>query len=206
MGTGMWRSSGRAGRCFARTSHGRRNCWRTFSGRRSPDTAPPTSRCAGDVCGPRDSRGSGATCTTRASSRYGTRRYGIPEWPPISTTRSTASGRSIVELPIGTVAVNGRRWPAGGGGYHRLLPGALIQWAVERSLRKQSVFVAYCHPYEFDPWEFRELQLAIPLRVRLHQGLGRKGFRGKFERLLSGFETVQGREVALDPRLPEVAS
>jgi polysaccharide deacetylase family protein (PEP-CTERM system associated) len=133
------------------------------------------------------------------------RRYGFPGWPAHPTRVRLRSGNSIMELPIGTVRAIGRRWPAGGGGYHRLLPGALIQWAVGRSLREQGVFVAYCHPYEFDPLEFRELNLAIPLRIRLHQGLGRRGFRGKFERLLGSFGTVQGREVAREARWPVVA-
>jgi polysaccharide deacetylase family protein (PEP-CTERM system associated) len=125
-------------------------------------------------------------------------RYGISDWSLEPRHVRLPSGGSILELPIGTVSLRGRRWPAGGGGYHRLLPKALIQWAVARSLREQGVFVTYCHPYEFDAAEFQELDLKIPLRVRLHQGLGRRGFRKKFEHLLRSFPIVQGRDVARD--------
>jgi hypothetical protein len=48
-------------------------------------------------------------------------------------------------------------------------------------------FVFYCHPYEFDPREFAEIALNIPLKVRLHQGLGRGRFQARFDRLISTF-------------------
>ena len=130
-------------------------------------------------------------------------RYGIPWWPPNPTRLILPSGRSILELPIGTVTVNGRRLPAGGGGYHRLLPSRVIQWAVSRALREQPVFVAYCHPYEFNSREFREMDLRIPLRTRLHQGLGRRGFGRKFEKLLEGSRVVRCRDLANAVEWPE---
>lgn len=132
-------------------------------------------------------------------------RYGIPDWPLEPRRVRLASGRSIVELPIGTVVVRGRRWPAGGGGYHRLLPTAAIDWAVAKSLEQNGIFVAYCHPYEFDPTEFRELMLPIPFRVRMHQGLGRRGFRKKFEHLLEAFPVVTAGVVARESHWPDCA-
>jgi hypothetical protein len=63
--------------------------------------------------------------------------------------------------------------------------------------------MAYCHPYEFDASEFATLKLDIPLRTRLHQGLGRRGFQPKFERLLTNFRVVPAHEVALQGAWPD---
>ena len=48
-------------------------------------------------------------------------------------------------------------------------------------------FVFYCHPYEFDPAEFAEIPQPIPLKIRLHQGLGRGRFEGRFRAFLRCF-------------------
>jgi polysaccharide deacetylase family protein (PEP-CTERM system associated) len=133
-------------------------------------------------------------------------RYGIPGWPLHPVRVKLESGRSIVELPIGTLSLAGRRWPVGGGGYHRLLPWPLIEWAILHNLRREQPFVAYCHPYEFDVKEFAELDLRIPLVTRLHQGLGRRGFRAKFERMLTSFDSMSAVRLALDYQSPDYRS
>ena len=43
----------------------------------------------------------------------------------------------------------------------------------------------YMHPYEFNPREFASLPYEIPWRMRLHQGMGRRRFERKIERLLT---------------------
>jgi polysaccharide deacetylase family protein (PEP-CTERM system associated) len=124
-------------------------------------------------------------------------RYGIAGWPSEPTSVSLPSGRTIVELPIATIEMFGRRWPVGGGGYHRLLPFPVIAWAMRRRMKSGAPFIAYCHPYEFDPHEFASLDLDIPLRVRMHQGLGRGRLQGRFERMIAGHETALACDVAL---------
>jgi hypothetical protein len=47
--------------------------------------------------------------------------------------------------------------------------------------------ILYFHPYEYDPAEMEEFKKAVSLKQRLHQGLGRKGFPRKVDRLLSEF-------------------
>jgi polysaccharide deacetylase family protein (PEP-CTERM system associated) len=129
-------------------------------------------------------------------------RYGIADWPKHPVCVLLPSGRSIVELPIATFTLLGRQWPVAGGGYHRLLPWLIIRYLINRSSREGETFIAYCHPYEFDSAEFSSLELDIPLKVRLHQGLGRKGFRAKFEQMLSTFQVVPAYQIANDPHLP----
>jgi len=86
-------------------------------------------------------------------------RYGIAEWPLEPARVRLASGQSILEFPIGTYRVLGRNWPVGGGGYNRLLPGFATRWFAKSVMRSRP-FVFYCHPYEFDPREFDDMEIA----------------------------------------------
>ncbi|HET8924051.1 MAG TPA: polysaccharide deacetylase family protein [Candidatus Acidoferrum sp.] len=113
-------------------------------------------------------------------------RYGIPQWPTEPVLLLFRGNISIYELPIATFRGLGTNWPVGGGGYHRLLPGGIIRYFAKRALTV-SPFVLYCHPYEFDPHEFKEIPLKLPLSVRLHQGLGRRWFEYRFHRFLREF-------------------
>jgi len=113
-------------------------------------------------------------------------RYGIPDWPLGPTRVQLAGGRSLIEFPIASYRAWGRNWPVGGGGYHRLLPGLAGRWFAGRVMHDRP-FVFYCHPYEFDPREFSEITLKLPLKVRLHQGLGRGRFTSRFVGLVRRF-------------------
>ncbi|MBT7066021.1 MAG: DUF3473 domain-containing protein [Verrucomicrobia bacterium] len=115
--------------------------------------------------------------------------YGIPDWPTQPVRAVFPSGMSLVELPLATASLLGRHWPVAGGGYHRLLPWPCIHWAIAKTMARDETFVSYCHPYEFDPAEFAHLPFRLPVKTRLHQGLGRRGFEGKFAKILAGFES-----------------
>lgn len=130
--------------------------------------------------------------------------YGILDWPTHPVKVCLPSGNSIVELSISTLTFLGKRWPVAGGGYHRLLPGIFIRWIIDYYLRQENgPFMAYCHPYEFDAAEFDSLDFDIPLKTRLHQGLGRRGFQVKFERMITSFKTAQVAQIANSARWPE---
>jgi len=126
-------------------------------------------------------------------------RYGIPDWPLSPTRVRLASGRSILEFPIASYSAWGKNWPVGGGGYHRLLPGMAGRWFARRVMQARP-FVFYCHPYEFDPREFAEIDVKIPLKVRLHQGLGRGRFESRFVSMVRQYggramvDLVDGRQ------------
>ena len=125
------------------------------------------------------------------------KRYGIGGWPTCPVRVRLRSGREIVQLPISVACVFGRRFGVAGGGYHRLLPWTMIRLVIARKLRRGEPFIAYCHPYEFDPAEFESLQFRVPIRVRLHQGVGRKGFQRKFERMLAHFDMAKASTLLL---------
>jgi len=113
-------------------------------------------------------------------------RYGIPEWPIEPVHVKLRDGRTIMEAPLATVRWLGRNWPIGGGGYHRLLPGAVSRYCAKHVMTA-APFVFYCHPYEFDVNELTEIPLRLPLRVRLHQGLGRRWFEKRFKSFVRRF-------------------
>jgi polysaccharide deacetylase family protein (PEP-CTERM system associated) len=123
-------------------------------------------------------------------------RYGIEGWPTFPVQVQLSSKRSIVEIPIATLKLWGRERPVAGGGYHRLLPWPVIHRIIAHHLQQGKPFMTYCHPYEFDPEEFSEIEFNIPLKIRLHQSLGRAGFRSKFEHMLRTFESVHASQIA----------
>lgn len=113
-------------------------------------------------------------------------RYGIPDWPLGPVQVCLPGGENITEFPIGTFRWLGKNWPVGGGGYHRLLPGFISRYFARRVMTS-APFVFYCHPYELDPLEFKQMSIKVPLHVRLHQGVGRKRFLPRFKTFLDQF-------------------
>src|SRR5262249_53940359 len=113
-------------------------------------------------------------------------RYGIPEWP-IAPVQVRLPGRKyITEFPVATFRCLGKNWPVGGGGYHRVLPGFMSRHFAKKIMASDP-FIFYCHPYEFDYREFKEIPIKIPLHVRLHQGVGRRWFKQRFMTFLDRF-------------------
>ena len=93
---------------------------------------------------------------------------------------------SILELPVTTVEVAGRKLPAGGGGYFRLLPYGAYCWALRRvNSRDRQPGIFYFHPWEVDPGQPRMEGAPLRSRFRHYVNLGR--MEGKLERLLRDF-------------------
>jgi len=129
-------------------------------------------------------------------------RYGIPGWPVGPVEVALPQGRSILEIPVATFRFMRRAWPVGGGGYHRLLPGFMFRY-VARSVMASTPFVFYCHPYELDAAEFREIPIRIPLAVRLHQGLGRARIARRLKTFLRCFGGRCMKDVVAFARWPQ---
>jgi polysaccharide deacetylase family protein (PEP-CTERM system associated) len=125
-------------------------------------------------------------------------RYGIDGYPPEPRAVETPRGHRLVEAPIACFDWLGKRRPAGGGGYFRLLP----YWVIRKGFRQLDHVgrpgVIYFHPYEYDPQEMSAYREKVSLKQRLHQGLGRKGFAGKVNRLMRDFRFGPLREVLAD--------
>lgn len=76
--------------------------------------------------------------------------YGIPDFEPGISRIATDSGE-LVEFPVSTWPALGRNLPVGGGGYFRLLPGAVTRAACRGLARRGRPAAIYLHPWEFDP-------------------------------------------------------
>lgn len=90
--------------------------------------------------------------------------YGWPEAPRFAFKPIPAA--DLVEIPVTTAILGGRRVAAGGGGFFRVLPYAFSRWAirqVNRRERRPAVF--YFHPWEIDPGQPRVG--GAPLKSRL---------------------------------------
>ena len=78
-------------------------------------------------------------------------RYGIPGASTRPGLMHGKDGASIVEFPLSTAELFGRRVPVAGGGYFRLLPYWFTRWGL-RSINEsqQQPFIFYLHPWEID--------------------------------------------------------
>ena len=112
------------------------------------------------------------------------RRYGLLCDVGYHRVPGQDGGKPILdELPV-TVLGSGRvRIPVCGGGYLRLLP----EWALAASVRKVNAqnrpYVLYCHPYEFDPDDFRNMNEKVPRAKRLAQRMFRESVPRKMAAL-----------------------
>jgi polysaccharide deacetylase family protein (PEP-CTERM system associated) len=121
-------------------------------------------------------------------------RYGVPaapRWP----FRARGREHTLLEIPPATLRLAGVNLPAGGGGSFRLLPLALMEWALRQTARdgRPPVAVLYFRPWEFDPTQPR-----LPLdglgRFRTYGGLG--GSRARLRALLGRHRFNRAADVA----------
>lgn len=108
--------------------------------------------------------------------------YGIPDAPRFPWRLDNG----LIEIPVTTMRLLGRNWPAGGGGYFRLLPYAVSRWQIERvnrDDRRPAIF--YFHPWEIDPGQPRVAEATAKTRFRHYINLDRT--EARLGRLLSDF-------------------
>jgi len=117
--------------------------------------------------------------------------YGWPEAPRFAHRPLPDS--ALIELPVTTVEVAGRRLAAGGGGFFRLLPYRFSDWAVARVNAEQRPAVFYFHPWEIDPGQPRVR--GAPLRSRLRHYSRLSAMRPKLLKLLKAHHWGRTDEV-----------
>lgn len=132
------------------------------------------------------------------------KRYGLNSWTPYPQKIILNNKAFIYEFPIGISYFAGLKIPIGGGGYHRLFPKWYILKMIKKALRINKYFVYYCHPYEFNYKELRQSNIKIPYYIKLHQGLGRKGYEGKFRTLLQYFKTYKIEDIIKSCNVEEI--
>lgn len=80
----------------------------------------------------------------------------------------------LVEIPVTTAILGGKRVAAGGGGFFRVLPYAFSRWAIRQVNRRDGrPAVFYFHPWEIDPDQPRVPNAPIKSRLRHYTNLDR---------------------------------
>nr|WP_211159940.1 XrtA system polysaccharide deacetylase [Aromatoleum aromaticum] len=96
--------------------------------------------------------------------------YGMPDAPRFPYRLDNG----LLEVPVTTMHWLGRNWPAGGGGYFRLLPYVVSRWQIDkvnRDDRRAAIF--YFHPWELDPGQPRVAAASARTRFRHYLNLER---------------------------------
>lgn len=98
--------------------------------------------------------------------------YGMPEAPRFAFYPNGEDG--LLELPISTLRINERNYPAGGGGFFRFFPYPVSRWLLQQvndKDKKPAIF--YFHPWELDPDQPRQKGIGLKTRFRHYVNLQR---------------------------------
>ena len=116
-------------------------------------------------------------CLAEAGYRYSSSiypirhdHYGMPDAPRFPYR----SRDGLLEVPITTMRFMNRNWPAGGGGYFRLMPYAMSKWLIRRVNEADGQpAIFYFHPWELDPEQPRVPGIDAKTRFRHYVNLHR---------------------------------
>lgn len=96
--------------------------------------------------------------------------YGWPEAPRFAF--KPLPWADLIEIPVTTAILGGKRVAAGGGGFFRVLPYAFSRWAIRQvNRREQRPAVFYFHPWEIDPEQPRVGHAPMRSRLRHYTNL-----------------------------------
>ena len=108
--------------------------------------------------------------------------YGAPKAPRFAYEVR----QGLLEVPIATVRMLRANWPAGGGGYFRLLPYSVSRWSLRRvNDVDHAPAMFYFHPWELDPDQPRVKGPGPKARFRHYLNL--KRMVPRLRRLVSDF-------------------
>ena len=92
----------------------------------------------------------------------------------------------LLEIPVTTAMLGGKRLAAGGGGFFRVLPYGFSRWAIRQVNRREGrPAVFYFHPWEIDPGQPRVA--GAPLRSRLRHYTNLEHMAPKLRQLVHEF-------------------
>lgn len=110
--------------------------------------------------------------------------YGMPEAPRFAFRHKS---NKLLEVPISTVEILGKKLPCGGGGFFRLYPYICSKWAINSvNKRDKQPIIFYFHPWEIDISQPRMENISAKSRFRHYLNLGR--MKARLTRLLDDFE------------------
>jgi len=127
---------------------------------------------------------------------------GIPDAPRGPWLLCRDDGRCLIELPPSTFSILGRNFPFSGGGYFRLLPYRVVQWALRLINRAGLPGVVYFHPWELDPGH-PVIQIRWSHRFQHYVNL--RHTERKLNRLLTDFQFLPMAEIHASVQVRQVA-
>jgi polysaccharide deacetylase family protein (PEP-CTERM system associated) len=109
--------------------------------------------------------------------------YGIPDAPRFAYQCEGG----LLEIPVTTVPLFGKNFPAGGGGFFRLYPYLLSRWNIQQvNNQDKQAAIFYFHPWEIDPQQPRQHEASLKSRFRHYLNLHKTEKR--LDRLLADFQ------------------
>lgn len=122
-----------------------------------------------------------ADCICEAGYRYSSSiypirhdHYGVPNAPRFAYEACPG----LLEVPVTTARLFRRNWPAGGGGYFRLLPYSVSKSLIRRVNKQDGrSAIFYFHPWELDPCQPRVSGVTAKTRFRHYLNLHRMARR-----------------------------
>ena len=139
-------------------------------------------------------------CIERAGYRYSSSIYPIQHdhYGTHDAPRFTHDVREgLLEVPLTTMRLFGRNWPAAGGGYFRLMPYSVSRWLLRRVNRvDEQPAIFYFHPWEIDTEQPRIVGIDAKTRFRHYLNLHR--MEDRLRQLLFDFEWRRVDEVLLE--------
>jgi polysaccharide deacetylase family protein (PEP-CTERM system associated) len=128
-------------------------------------------------------------CLAQAGYRYSSSVYPIRHdhyGSPDASRFTHVVNTRLLEVPIATARLFRINWPAGGGGYFRLMPYAVSRWLIRHVNRcDEESAIFYFHPWEIDPDQPRVKGVDAKTRFRHYVNLGRTA--GRLKLLLQDF-------------------
>jgi len=110
--------------------------------------------------------------------------YGMPEAPRFAFRLKE---EAILELPVTTVDITGKKFPCGGGGYFRLFPYFFSKWMMRRvNMKDHESCIFYFHPWEIDPNQPKQTGISVKTRLRHYLNLTR--MQDRLSSLLDDFK------------------
>lgn len=111
--------------------------------------------------------------------------YGDPHAP--QSPYRVGDGQALIEAPVATTTVLGRRISSAGGGWFRAAPLALYKSLIDRAARDLGgPVIFYFHPWEIDPDQPRIA--SAPVKSRARHYLNLKTMEARLEHILNAYD------------------
>jgi polysaccharide deacetylase family protein (PEP-CTERM system associated) len=123
--------------------------------------------------------------------------YGVPKAP--RTPYYLDNG--LLEIPVSSVELFNKAYPAAGGGFFRLQPYILFKYLLKKSEKQLGFINFYTHPWEYDPGQPK---LSGSLKSNFRHNINQKTALYKLEKLCDDFTFKTIESVHMHEQYPRL--